>query len=87
MSSSVIASKSKCHEVDVNNLHRVLSSVLGPMTGLNSVQKHVPERVWRATMPYKRAFLQALFTGDGVVAPAPQHHPGLVLDLQRRARP
>ena len=48
-----------------NNDRELTGSVLGPLIGLQSANKHVPERVWRASMPYKRAFLQALFTGDG----------------------
>ena len=65
VSSRTIASGNVCHELDVHNLYELLGSVLGPVAGLKSAVKHVPERVWAATMPYKRAFLQALFTGDG----------------------
>ncbi len=65
VSSRVIASGNECFELDVHNLHELMGSVLGPLTGQRSAHKHVPERVWGASMPYKRAFLQALFTGDG----------------------
>ncbi|MCP9489768.1 MAG: DNA gyrase subunit A [Solirubrobacteraceae bacterium MAG38_C4-C5] len=33
--------------------------------GLPAARKHVPERVWQGSAAFKRAFLQALFTGDG----------------------
>ncbi len=33
--------------------------------GYASRAKHVPERVWQGSPAFKRAFLQALFTGDG----------------------
>jgi len=33
--------------------------------GYTSRAKHVPERVWSGSAAFKRAFLQALFTGDG----------------------
>jgi len=47
------------------SVSRILTSVLGPLVGQRSRHKRVPERVWAATTPYKRAFLQSLFTGDG----------------------
>jgi len=42
---------------------RGLAELLG--IGQASRAKHVPERVWRGSAAFKRAFLQALFTGDG----------------------
>ena len=41
------------------------ASPLACLTGFASRAKHVPERVWRGSAAFKRAFLQALFTGDG----------------------
>jgi DNA gyrase subunit A len=60
-----IASGSTCWELDVQNLARLRSSVLGELQGLKSKAKRVPESVWGASQAYKRVFLQALFTGDG----------------------
>ncbi len=65
VSSRVIRSGSLCHELDVHNLDALLGSPLGALAGDRSAQKCVPESVWRASMPFKRAFLQTLFTGDG----------------------
>ncbi|HLF40216.1 MAG TPA: DNA gyrase subunit A [Acidimicrobiia bacterium] len=45
------------------------------MAGLKSADKQIPEFVWRAPTGAKRAFLQALFEGDGCVS---------VLDDKRR---
>ena len=38
---------------------------LAELLGHASRAKHVPERVWRGSPAFKRAFLQALFEGDG----------------------
>jgi DNA gyrase subunit A len=40
-------------------------SCLLDLSGSRSRNKHIPERVWRGSRPYKRVFLQSLFTGDG----------------------
>jgi DNA gyrase subunit A len=53
------------HELDVQNLSAVDSSPLAELGRARSSGKRVPERVWRATQSYRRAFLQALFEGDG----------------------
>ncbi|HEU5142113.1 MAG TPA: DNA gyrase subunit A, partial [Solirubrobacterales bacterium] len=59
-----IASGSELHELDVQNLDRLHDSPLAELTG-RAAQKRVPEFVWRASAPFKRIFLRALFTGDG----------------------
>ncbi|PTA42992.1 intein-containing DNA gyrase subunit A [Micromonospora sp. RP3T] len=53
-------------------LHRVRASIrqlaktaLGDLVGARSAAKFVPEFVWRGPAAVKRAFLQALFEGDG----------------------
>jgi DNA gyrase subunit A len=40
-------------------------SILGELTGARSAAKFVPEFVWHGPAAVKRAFLQALFEGDG----------------------
>jgi DNA gyrase subunit A len=60
-----IASGSTLFELDVQDLAALRRSPLSALTGLRSSQKRVPELVWSGTQPFKRAFLQALFTGDG----------------------
>jgi DNA gyrase subunit A len=60
-----IASGSTLFELDVQDLAALRRSPLSALAGLRSSQKRVPELVWSGTQPFKRAFLQALFTGDG----------------------
>jgi DNA gyrase subunit A len=59
-----IASGSLIHELDVQNLEFLRRSPLAELRGL-AREKSVPEFVWRSTPSVKRAFLRALFTGDG----------------------
>jgi len=63
--SRTIASGSTIHEIDVQNLDRLLASPLAELTDLRSRDKRVPEFVWRGGSELKRTFLQSLFTGDG----------------------
>ncbi|MFI7677183.1 intein-containing DNA gyrase subunit A [Actinophytocola sp. NPDC049390] len=72
ISSRTIASGSVLHELDVHNLGALKKSVLGAMVGQRSADKHVPEFVWRSGIALKRAFLRALFTGDGSASALPR---------------
>ncbi|ODB75665.1 DNA gyrase subunit A [Micromonospora sp. II] len=69
----VIASGSRLHELDVQDLTALRASVLGEMVGARSAGKFVPEFVWRGPAAVKRAFLQALFEGDGSSSLLPRH--------------
>ncbi len=60
-----IVSGSRLFELDIQNVSAVHASPLGCLKGLRSADKSVPETVWRGSTAFKRAFLQALFTGDG----------------------
>jgi len=60
-----IRSGSRLRELDVQNMESLRTSPLACLIGHSSRAKHVPERVWRGSAAFKRAFLQALFTGDG----------------------
>ncbi|SCL38686.1 DNA gyrase subunit A [Micromonospora pallida] len=60
-----IASGSVLHELDVQDLTALRTSVLGELVGARSAAKFVPEFVWQGPAAIKRAFLQALFEGDG----------------------
>ncbi len=60
-----ITSGSTLFELDVQNLSALRRSPLAELIGRKSVTKRIPESVWRAGTEAKRAFLQALFTGDG----------------------
>jgi DNA gyrase subunit A len=55
------------HELDVHNTDWIQSSALASQVGLRAAAKRVPEAVWRGTVGLKRAFLMALFEGDGGV--------------------
>ncbi|WBB78304.1 intein-containing DNA gyrase subunit A [Micromonospora sp. WMMD882] len=60
-----IASGSLLHELDVQDLTALRASILGELVGARSAAKFVPEFVWQGPAAVKRAFLQALFEGDG----------------------
>ncbi|MEU7979907.1 intein-containing DNA gyrase subunit A [Micromonospora sp. NPDC049081] len=65
VSERVIASGSTLHELDVQDLSALRASILGELVGAHSAAKFVPEFVWQGPAAIKRAFLQALFEGDG----------------------
>ena len=65
VSSRLIASGSLLHELDIQDLAPLRSSVLAEMAGLRSADKRVPDFIWTSSPAVKRVFLQALFTGDG----------------------
>ncbi|MER7459114.1 intein-containing DNA gyrase subunit A [Micromonospora sp. NPDC126480] len=73
VSERVIASGSTLHELDVQDLAALRTSVLGELIGARSAGKFVPEFVWRGPAAVKRAFLQALFEGDGSSSLLPRH--------------
>jgi DNA gyrase subunit A len=60
-----IRTGSRLRELDIQDLTSLRGSPLACLIGHASRAKHVPERVWRGTPAFKRAFLQALFEGDG----------------------
>jgi DNA gyrase subunit A len=72
VSSREIASGSVIHELDVQNLEHLRDSPVADLTGA-ARQKHVPEFVWGSTPGFKRAFLRALFTGDGSSSRLPRN--------------
>ncbi|MFV2112208.1 intein-containing DNA gyrase subunit A [Micromonospora sp. LOL_025] len=65
VSQRTIASGSLLHELDVQDLSALRKSLLGELVGARSAAKFVPEFVWQGPAAVKRAFLQALFEGDG----------------------
>ncbi len=71
--SRTIRSGSTCHELDVQNLAALRDSPLAEMEGLTSEHKRVPEFVWSGSAAFKRAFLQALFEGDGSCSLLPRN--------------
>ena len=59
-----IRSGSLLHELDVQSMGSYRVSPLGELSGRSS-EKWIPSFVWTAVPAFKRAFLQALFEGDG----------------------
>ncbi len=55
------------HELDVQRMEAFAAGPLAELLGLKAADKVVPEQVWRGTAGLKRAFLMALFEGDGGV--------------------
>ncbi|MCU1673581.1 MAG: topoisomerase [Frankiales bacterium] len=54
-------------ELEVQNLHALRNSPLACFIGQRAKDKHVPDEVWRKGIGVKRAFLMALYEGDGGV--------------------
>jgi DNA gyrase subunit A len=71
VSSRTISSGSVLHELDIHDLSFARRSVLSEVTG-RSAEKMVPEFVWTGSPDLQRAFLQALFTGDGSASALPR---------------
>jgi DNA gyrase subunit A len=65
LNSRTLPSGRTLHELDIQNLDAYRASPLDEMIGLNCADKQVPDFVWAGTAAIKRAFLQALFEGDG----------------------
>jgi len=65
VSQRIIASGSTLYELDVQDVAALRQSLLAELVDVRSADKFVPELIWRAPAAVKRAFLQALFTGDG----------------------
>ena len=55
------------HELDVQNLTRLLESPLAALVGQKAADKRIPQTVWHGGPGLKRAFLMSLFEGDGGV--------------------
>ncbi|NTY61638.1 intein-containing DNA gyrase subunit A [Mycolicibacterium sphagni] len=68
-----IASGSTLLELDVQNMQALSVSPLSDLMGQRSAAKVVPDRIWKASAPVKRAFLQALFEGDGSCSALPRN--------------
>ena len=60
-----LASGKLIHELDIHNTGPLCESFFGTEVGRQSAEKRVPETIWRGSRAMKRAFLQALFEGDG----------------------
>ncbi|MDN4522631.1 intein-containing DNA gyrase subunit A [Mycolicibacterium austroafricanum] len=68
-----IASGSTLLELDIQNLASLRQSRLVGLLGQRSAAKMVPEWLWNSAAAVKRAFLQALFEGDGSCSALPRN--------------
>ncbi|OJZ69036.1 DNA gyrase subunit A [Mycobacterium paraffinicum] len=73
VSSRTIASGSLLHELDIHNLTDLRKTRLGKLSGQRSADKSVPNWLWQSPAGVKRAFLQALFEGDGSCSALPRN--------------
>ena len=73
VSSRTIASGSQLHELDIHNLTELKKTRLGDLCGQRSADKVVPSWLWQSPAAVKRAFLQALFEGDGSCSRLPRN--------------
>ncbi|MGH3835047.1 MAG: intein-containing DNA gyrase subunit A [Pseudonocardiaceae bacterium] len=78
-------------KLDIQDLGALRRSVLSEVSG-RSAEKRVPEFVWSGSPDLQRAFLQALFTGDGSTSALPRNtvqisystrSPQLAIDVQQ----
>ncbi len=73
VSERTIASGSRLLELDIHNLNALRTSRLADLVGQRSADKAVPEWLWHSPAAVKRAFLQALFEGDGSCSALPRN--------------
>lgn len=73
LASRKIASGSTLHELDIHNVSELKKTRLWDMVGQRSADKVVPAWLWQSPAAVKRAFLQALFEGDGSCSALPRN--------------
>ena len=73
VSERTIVSGSRLLELDIHNLAAMRSTRLVDLVGQRSADKSVPEWLWHSAAAVKRAFLQALFEGDGSCSALPRN--------------
>ncbi|EUA29426.1 DNA gyrase, A subunit [Mycobacterium intracellulare 1956] len=73
VSERTIASGSLLYELDIHNVNALRGSRLWDVVGQRLADKAVPEWLWQAPACVKRAFLQALFEGDGSCSVLPRN--------------
>ncbi|MDT5094639.1 MAG: gyrase subunit [Mycobacterium sp.] len=67
------ASGTRMHVLHVQNMTAFKRSRLWDMVGQRSANKTIPEWFWHSAAAVKRAFLQALFEGDGSCSALPRN--------------
>ncbi|BCO76224.1 DNA gyrase subunit A [Mycobacterium intracellulare] len=73
LASRKVASGSTLHELDNHNVSELKKTRLWDMVGQRSADKVVPAWLWQSPAAVKRAFLQALFEGDGSCSALPRN--------------
>ncbi|AGB20475.1 DNA gyrase subunit A [Mycobacterium sp. JS623] len=73
VSERTIASGSNLLELDIQNLTTLRRSRLAELMGRRSADKAVPQWLWHSPAAVKRAFLGALFEGDGSCSALPRN--------------
>lgn len=73
LASRKVASGSTLHELDIHNVSELKKTRLWDMVGQRSADKVVPAWLWQSPAAVKRAFLQALFEGDGSCSALPRN--------------
>ena len=68
-----IGSGSNLLELDIQNMKAVHTSCLAELLGQRSADKVVPQWLWQSAAAVKRAFLGALFEGDGSCSALPRN--------------
>ncbi|HZE17582.1 MAG TPA: DNA gyrase subunit A, partial [Mycobacterium sp.] len=92
VSSRTMVPGSILHELDIHNLAELKKTRLGELCGQRSADTFIPQWLWQSPAAVKRAFLQALFEGDGSCSVLPRntiqvsystHSERLAVDVQR----
>jgi DNA gyrase subunit A len=73
VSERTMASGSRLFELDIQNLNALRGTRLADLVGQRSADKCVPQWLWHSAAAVKRAFLQALFEGDGSCSGLPRN--------------
>ncbi|HJT94522.1 MAG TPA: intein-containing DNA gyrase subunit A [Mycobacterium sp.] len=73
VSERTIVSGSNLLELDIHNLEALRTTRLSDLVGQRSADKVVPDWLWHSAAAVKRAFLQALFEGDGSCSALPRN--------------
>jgi DNA gyrase subunit A len=76
-------SQREIFELDIQNLETFLASPLAPFAGCRAESKHIPDGVWQSGYGVKRAFLMALFEGDGGINIGPND--GIMINYSTRS--
>jgi DNA gyrase subunit A len=72
------------HELDIHNMSALRASPLAELEAVKSGDKRIPSYIWQGSRGMKRAFLQALFEGDGSMGLSVRHSLAVIYSTQSR---